>query len=176
MKVQERLETLQRLLFESGEQRTYAVLDGASIPNLLSLLAQHRVVNVCLLRGELDSTLAQKAPYLVELASQSPFTELLLTKGLGHHWGILAISKENFRTLRMHCRKFLTVWDPDGRPLFFRYYDPRVLQVYLPTCNAEELRTLFGPVTAYFAEADSADLLSRFTVSGDVLGRQQLAL
>jgi len=73
-----RLETLHRILFENSDQQLYAVLDGASVPNLRSLLVQHEIPNVCLLRGELDPELAQTAPYLMELSPQSPFTKLLL--------------------------------------------------------------------------------------------------
>jgi hypothetical protein len=172
----DQLDTLERLFFESGDSQLYAVLDGASVPNLLSLLAQHAVVNECLFRGELDPELAQTAPYVAQLPAPSGFTNLLLTQGFGNHWGIFAQSSGDFRTLRMHFRKFLTVWDPDGKPLFFRYYDPRVLRVYLPTCNAEELRVLFGPVSAYFAEGETGDTLERFTFSGDALARQPLTL
>jgi hypothetical protein len=34
-------------------------------------------------------------------------------------------------------RRFLRVKDEDG--LVFRFYDPRVMRVYLPTCAAGEL-------------------------------------
>lgn len=172
----ERLESLRRLLFERWGPKLYAVLDGASIPGLLSLLRKHQIVHVCLIRGELDPELAQTAPYLVQLPKDSEFTKLLLTQGLGNHWGILALSHNDFRTLRMHLRKFLTVWDPDGKPLFFRYYDPRVLRVYLPTCNTNELRIVFGPVSAYFTEADTNQAILRFTFSGRTLAREHLTL
>jgi hypothetical protein len=158
------------------DQLLFAVLDGASIPNLPASFSEHRVRNVCLLPGELDPELAQSAPYLAQFQAQSSFSELFLMQGLGNHWGILGTSGADLRTLRMHFRKFLTVWDPDGRPLHFRYYDPRVLRLYLPTCNGDELRTLFGPVTAYFAEGEDADTLLRFTIAGDTLGQQPLRL
>jgi hypothetical protein len=32
--------------------------------------------------------------------------------------------------------------------LLFRYYDPRVLRVYLPSCRPSELETVFGPVVS----------------------------
>lgn len=54
--------------------------------------------------------------------------------------------------LRRHFRRFLRVTDEQGQPLMFRYYDPRVLRVYLPTCTAEELALVFGPVSAYLIE------------------------
>lgn len=176
MSVRERQEALQRLLFQAPEQHVYAVLDGASVPNLLPLLAEHEVEHVCLFRGELDPELAQTAPYLVLLPEQSPFTRLLLGQGIGNHWGILIISAADFRSLRMHLRKFLMVWDPDGKPLYFRYYDPRVLRVYLPTCNTHELRTVFGPVNAYFAEGEKPDVLLRFAFSGKSLGQDAMAV
>jgi Domain of unknown function (DUF4123) len=169
------VEAFQRSL-TVAHQQLYAVLDGASIANLPALFSEHRVVNVCLLPGELDPELAQTAPYLAQFQAQSAFAELFLTQGLGNHWGILATSGADLRTLRMHLRKFLSVWDPDGRPLYFRYYDPRVLRLYLPTCNGEELRTLFGPVTAYYAEAANADTVLRFTLAGEGLGQQPLNL
>ena len=121
----------------------------------------HRLESVCLMPGELEPELAQAAPYLVEVPVPSPFAELFLTRGLGKHWGILATSGAGLRNLRMHFRKLLSVWGPDGKPLYFRYYDPRVLRIYLPTCNTDELPTLFGPVTAYLCGGrDGRDALS----------------
>jgi hypothetical protein len=176
MNAEARLETLRQILYGNGETQVYAVLDGASIPNLLSLLAEHGVEHVCLYRGELDPELAQAAPYLAHLPAESPLTRLLLQGGWGHHWGILALSKETLRALRMHFRKFLMVSAPDGKPLYFRYYDPRVLRVYLPTCNGDELQTVFGPVSAYVLEGEKPDVLLRFTRAGHALGQTELAL
>ena len=172
---QTQLQTFQHSL-TAPHQQLYAVLDGASLTNLPALFSEHRVLNVCLLPGALDPELAQAAPYLAQFAPQSPFAELFLTQGLGNHWGILATSGADLRTLRMHLRRFLSVWDPDGRPLYFRYYDPRVLRLYLSTCGGNELRTLFGPVTAYYAEGENADTVLRFTIAGDGLGQQSLTL
>lgn len=172
---QAQVQALQRTLSET-RQHLYGVLDGASIPNLLSLLSENGLSSVCLVPGELDPELAQAAPYLAQLDAQSPFAELFLSQGLGKHWGILATSSADLRTLRMHFRKLMSVWDPDGKPLFFRYYDPRVLRIYLPTCNSGELRTVFGPVMTYYAEAQTAGKLLRFTLGPDGLGQQQVAL
>lgn len=132
----------------------YAVLDGASAERLSQTIYQHAVKSVCLLRGELIPDLARAAPYLVRLETGSPFTDWLLNEGWGRHWGIFVISGADLRTLRQHFRSVLTVYGPDSTPLFFRYYDPRVLRVYLPTCSAEELVTVFGPVRRYLMESE----------------------
>ena len=54
----------------------------------------------------------------------------------------------------------------DGRELAFRYYDPRVLNVYLPTCTADEFHTLLGPLTALVAEQPGGGSLRMFGSDG----------
>lgn len=171
---QTQVEALQRRL--AREQQVYALLDGAALPNLLELVSEHQLSHCCLLPGELEPGLAKAAPYLVQLPAGCPFLELFLMQGLGRHWGVLATADADFRKLRMHLRQFLTVWDPAGQPLFFRYYDPRVLRTYLPSCHPDELYDFFGPVTAFYAEGVSIDTLIRFTVADAGLGQQPLSL
>ena len=98
--------------------------------------------------------MAEMAPYLAVLVPNSPFTDWLFGNGWGEHWGIFGSAKGDLPALRKHFRKFLMVYDEAGKSLYFRYYDPRVLRAYLPTCNPEELKTVFGPVESYLAEDD----------------------
>jgi hypothetical protein len=172
----QRLEVFQQALYGKEKNQVFAVLDGASIPTLQQLFIEHKVDNICLYRGELEPDLAEMAPYLAHLPPESSFTRLLLQKGWGSHLGIFAISKCDLRTMRMHFRKFLMVLDPEGKPLYFRYYDPRVLRVYLPTCNTDELQTVFGPVEAYIVESETPNKLLRFTYGADGLGKHEIAL
>ena len=145
-----------RKLFEASGRRVYAVLDGASIPDLAlpQVLWEHEPEHVCLYRGELAPDVAATAPYLVALGRESSFTHWLINEGWGKHWGIFAVAPEetDLKVMRKHFRTFLMVMSPEGKPLYFRYYDPRVLRVFLPTCNAEETRTVFGPVQGYLLE------------------------
>jgi len=147
-------------LFDDPDSQVYAVLDGASIPQLLPTLRAQAPVHICLYRGELDPELAATAPYLVQLEAETEFTEWLI-RGWGQHWGIFALAQADMRTLRSHFRQFLMVYGPAGQPLYFRYYDPRVLRVYLPTCNPEETQLLFGPVKRYLAEGEKPATLWR---------------
>lgn len=163
-------------LFAVPETVAYAILDGASVPDLPRILERFEVEAECLFRGELESDVALAAPYLMALQPDDPFTEWLLQEGWGQHWGIFAVSKIGLRELRMHLRTLLKVYGPDLKPLYFRYYDPRVLRAYLPTCNGDELRTLFGPVHAYLAEGENPQVLLRFTAAGNALGQTELAL
>jgi hypothetical protein len=155
---------------------TFAVLDGASVPGLLDKLDQWKPEFVCLYRGELKDDLAAVAPYLVRLEPESEMTEWILSKGWGNHWGIFAIAEADLQAMRQHFRKLLTVYDEKGKPLLFRYYDPRVLRVYLPTCNGNELETVLGPVASYLVESESSDTLLRFRLAGGRLNREGFEL
>jgi hypothetical protein len=71
----------------------------------------------------------------------------MLRRCAGEHWGILvsAPSHVTTRQLRLHFKKLLWVHDEQGRKLNFRFYDPRVLSIFLPTCTQEERNIFFGP-------------------------------
>ena len=155
-----------------GDAKAYAVLDGASIPDLLDkLYGAERPQFECLFRGEMEPDMAEVAPYLVRLEPGSEFTRWVAGEGWGKHWGIFACSGEELLAMRQHFRRFLRVYDPDRKPMYFRFYDPRVARVYLPTCNAEELAAFFGPVAAYLMEDEQPGTLLRFRLEGGKLVR-----
>ncbi|HEY8561324.1 MAG TPA: DUF4123 domain-containing protein [Pyrinomonadaceae bacterium] len=154
--------------------RAFAVLDGASVPDLPTKIYEMQPHAVCLYRGELEPDMAEVAPYLVELFPDTTFTDWLLSEGLGgKHWGIFARSPFSLTELRKHFRKFLTVYDETGNPLLFRYYDPRVLVKFLPTCDQESLDKLFGRVTEYAAE-DGTENFMRFELQNGKLNSETI--
>lgn len=159
---------LARELFSEPGLNAYAVLDGAANPALLDHLYGEYPEFECLYRGELEPDIAECAPYLVRLEPQTPFCDWLLGNCRGNHWGIFATSREDIRALRQHFRKLNMVYDPQTHaPLLFRYYDPRVLGVFLPTCDAEQMAEFFGPVRTYFAETGDGAGLARFDRRGE---------
>ena len=161
-------------LFADEARSVYAILDGASIPGLLANLHRHQPDYFCLYRGELPADMAEVAPYLVHLQVNTEFTSWVTGEGWGKHWGIFALSGADLRALRQHFRGFLTVYDPKIRPMLFRYYDPRVLRTYLPTCDSGELDAIFGPVDSYLVEDEAGEGMLRFQVVAGALKRQQI--
>lgn len=157
---------------------TYAVLDGASIPDLLDHLYadQDRPEFVCLYRGEMEPDIAEVAPYLVRLERGTPFADWLLAECWPKHFGIFVRSLVELQTLRRHFRRFLRVKSPDGRTLYFRFYDPRVLSVFLPTCSSEQLSFIFGPVQCWFAEREDRPAIESFSIESGQLVVRQLVL
>ncbi|MDD5033742.1 MAG: DUF4123 domain-containing protein [Methylococcaceae bacterium] len=154
---------LARALFSDPKLNAYAVLDGAANPALLDHLYDEQPEFVCLYRGELEPDIAECAPYLAKLEPGTAFCDWLIGNGWGNHWGIFALSRADIRTLRQHLRKLNRVYEPEShKPLLFRYYDPRVLRIFLPTCDEEQTAEFFGPVEAFFADAEDGEKISHF--------------
>jgi hypothetical protein len=141
----------------------YVILDGARddrvYPNVMLCGLRH----TCLYRGELPEVLAAAAPHLVELEMGVAFTKWLLKFGWGQSWGIFFTSTAHIEDLQRHFRRFLKVRSEQGQRLYFRYYDPRVLRAYLPTCNREERDFVFGPVNQFLVESEDGKGLLAFS-------------
>lgn len=159
------VETLEGQLHSDQDHIVYAVLDGASVPNLLEMIDEHEPEYTCLFSGDLDPEVEQTAPYLVRLQANSEFNQYVIEHGWGRHWGIFSTVPQDqpFVAVRKHFRTFLRVRGPDGTLMLFRYYDPRVLRVYLPTCNEDEAEILFGPLTSYLMEDEDPSVMLRFS-------------
>ena len=157
-------EKLEEILF-SQRTRSYAVLDGASVPDLPMKLFEMNPPRYCLLTGELEPDMAEVAPYLVRLYPRTPFTEWVLKECWRKHWGIFAHSRKTLNEMRKHFRSLVTVYDEKGNPMMFRFYDPRVLPRFLPTCKPAELKILFGDVESFFAESEEDGKLMNFRLT-----------
>ena len=51
--------------------------------------------------------------------------------------------------------------------MYFRFYDPRVLRIYLPTCTLEESRVFFGPIDGFLVESADGEKLIGYTIGPD---------
>jgi hypothetical protein len=167
------VEHISRYLFVGQDINVFAVLDGASIPELRSTLHQLQPPHACLYRGDLEPDIAQVAPYVVELDPDSDFTDQLVLDGWGKHWGIFLRSTADLNSVRRHLRGLLIVNDPDAKPMLFRYYDPRVLRKFLPTCTPDQLETFFGPADSFLLENEDGTELLRFRMVNGGLKKEK---
>jgi hypothetical protein len=168
-------EELEKYLFRD-DSYTYAVLDGASVPDLPVRLHELDPVNICLYRGDLSDEMVYLAPYLVHLRPGGRFSDWLLAECWGKHWGIFVQSAASLTAMRKHFRELLTVHGPDGNPMLFRFYDPRALSPFLLTCDREQLQGMFGDIRYYFAESDDETQLFRFSLVGEKLKQAHVKL
>jgi len=157
------LSAVEQLLWPEGFGReTWMVVDAARDPRVMITLVNSYLEYSCLYSGNIPAPLQAAAPYLVRLEAGGYYGRQLLERAWGNSWGILLHCDTSLEKLRRHLRQFLVVRHPEGRQLVFRYYDPRVLRVYLPTCNESELRTIFGPIEEFYVEDADSSLAWKF--------------
>ena len=126
---------------------TYAVLDAAKMPYLLtSLLESSGLRYQSLFQGAAQEELGEHAPYLVELKDGHDFTRRLFTgpDGINGLWekelGIFIRSRAGFDALRKHLRKFTRVQDEEGKWFYFRFWEAQALPNYLCSITTDAER------------------------------------
>jgi len=128
----------------------YVVLDACdapAVPLLCEGLGETHAVS--LYRGEAEEEFADIAPYLVHVQTPDVWQWVRDFSRLDPGWGIVLITPATLDELRGHLRRFLKVQGPDGARMYFRFYDPRVLPLFLPTCDVAQLLALYGMVREF---------------------------
>jgi hypothetical protein len=141
--------------------RVFALLDAARSERIRVLLRESPWPYRSLYDGAQGDTLFEAAPYLVELPPASELLKDLVLEGWGEPWGVWlsATMDRDMEAVRRHLRKFLMV-ELGGERVYFRFYDPRVLAAYVPTCTAGERRELLGGMAWHVVDARAQNLLS----------------
>lgn len=151
----------------SAQQGLYAVLDSAKSGRILELLQESIEGHQSLYEGPQGAALAEVAPYIVPLPPNTKLLDVLLQEGWGESWGIYLTCPLSAAETRRHLRKLLMV-EAEGQEgrLYFRFYDPRVLHQFLPTCTPGQREEFFGHIGCFFYEVEGALLRAPFKVGG----------
>lgn len=142
----------------------YGILDAARDDAVLPWVRTAGARYECLYDGWQALELSDVAPYLVSLEDPTVRSDLV-ARAWGRAGGVFLASPMEMRELRRHLRRFLRVHVEGMGRMLFRYYDPRVLRAYLPTCTLEEANGFFGPIDAWWSEGHAGESITRFTVS-----------
>lgn len=131
----------------------YVLLDAAAMGVQFAEAAVREKRHHSLYSGSSATELAEVAPYLFQFETASSLASWLLPRCQGKSWATFLQSAEGPQELRRHLRKFLMVRSPEGKDLYYRYYDPRVLRDTLPTFDTQTQREIMGPIEKWLAEA-----------------------
>ncbi len=147
-------------------QYTYAVLDGAKVTFLPDMLAASGLEYASLYEGmafaknyDLDDfqALVEAGPWLVQLKADAQFTRHFFADNLenpdGHYLlardaGILVQSIQSLPDLQAHLRNFVQLPDEEDIRIFFRFYEPGMLDAALSLADAGQVAELFSEITA----------------------------
>lgn len=156
---------LEDFLLETAEKEgcsLFGIIDSARNEDVFRYLITGNVLYKSLFEGTMDVQSYGVSGFLVECKKESPLFQWMLKEAWGDSACIFFISKASFDELFSHFQKFNRVYLEDDRVVLFRYYDPRVLRIYLPTCYRAELELFFGEVVSFFAEGEESSQVILF--------------
>lgn len=154
----------------------YSLLDGARMNVNLFIAKEMNSLSDSLYVGNSKELLADVAPYLFSCSTDNDFTSWYIKNGWGNAWGIIISTTANFEDCHKHFRKFLLVKTEDNRELYFRFYDPRVLKIFLPTCTKSQLIDFFGPIDYFIVEGDDKNQALKFSLKNGILKKKIISI
>ena len=127
---------------EDSNSQCYAIINAEVSVWFPQRFELDDIQSACLFKGEEGERRKKTAPYLLHLPENHPFVEELCSEspkgkesedGLqqwNKSFGFFFRSTATFDELLHHFRKFIYMPTYDGRLLYFRFYDPTVLEDY----------------------------------------------
>lgn len=144
----------------------FALVDAAGAEGALARLAGGGLEFESLFAGRPDERFFSVSPILIRCEPDVPPFTWLAGEAWRDGYVILLTAKASLHDLAAHFRKMLEVEDEHGRRVYFRFYDPRVLRVYLPTCTAAERAFFLGPAVRVLAPSETADTVLYYEREG----------
>lgn len=143
---------------EENILKTYVVLDAAKMRDRIEEAKRFNPEHECLYKGEAADTLHSVGPWLFSYPKPSLFADWHLANFGNQHWGILIQSSLDFKSIYKHLKKFLLVKTEDGKKLYFRFYDPRVLPTFLETADESQIKLFFGSIDKFIIEKEDREI------------------
>lgn len=128
-----------------AQRQWYGVFDACDspwVPGLAAMLGAERAV--CLYDGEAADDFWDTAPYVMK--ADVALLDEVRSKLWQEPWGWFFQTDADLATVKRHLKRFVFVRDPDGERLYFRFYDPRVVEPFLRFCSAAERQQFCGPI------------------------------
>ena len=143
--------TLLNALYGAGET-VFAVLDAARdsrIPAFLEASGERFI--------PLDPS-GRTQVFIASPEADSRLLDVLIKDGWGHGWCSYFTARTGLEEAAAHLAAYVMLFTPDGRPVTFRFWDPRVLRALAPQMAAEEAAAFFGPCTRIVFEGEKPEI------------------
>lgn len=141
----------------------YIIFDTAlNGPYTLMLLQNAYPVNQSLFKGTKDEALSDVAPYIFQVDDH-------LFEKINHPIASLKFivvfeSDQKINNLLSHFQQFIYE-KRNGQENYFRFWDARVLERFLPTCSEKKLDIFFENIAAYYIVDETEATARCFTIN-----------
>ena len=167
---------LRDVLDRQGEQNLFVIVDPAQSEGFTKPIRTEGFAYRSLYEGSQAEGLEEVAPVVAGPVSDTEALERIIAELWGKSCIVFFSCRHSLEEVRRHFRRFLKVRTEDGRVLLFRFYDPRILRVFLPTCTPDEIYEFFGAVDAFFVEGEEPGTMLIFRKTDTGLDREVVAL
>lgn len=157
--------TIASFLWDEAERKMcklYAIVDSARNEDVFKYLLSDNVDYRSLFHGTTDIKFFGVSGFLVACEKDSVLFNWLTNEAWGESCSIFLLAKTSFNDILKHFQRFNRVYLEDDDVVYFRYYDPRVLRIYLPTCNEKEINLFFGEIESFLMESENPEILIEF--------------
>ena len=164
-------------LEQAGGPLPFLLIDCAGLPGGEAQIPKELFSELeCLFTGDLADELADVGPYLGRLQSFDPAIASVVEDLLESHVGTMVVVGDpppaagtlTFSQMHRHFRKFNLVYGPGAEPLFFRYYDPRVVLDVLKVFEPRQIENFFGPVSRFVISGPDKKAVTCFVRGGSL--------
>jgi len=153
-------QTAQKLyayLFELAEEKKmylYAIIDSAVDGMIDGHFESDEPKKEILYSDPKDQiALELKAPHLILLERNHPFTLRIFEEGIGQNWGCFVLSKEPFDVVATHLKHYTKIYSQEHQQdVYVRFYDPRAIGKYFPLLDQEEAVEFFSKMACIISE------------------------
>lgn len=153
---------------------TYLLLNAAASPDIAICLEGFAPSYRSLFDVSVLDNLGHVAPYLVQINAHSDVLDWWLADGYMRQWGIIVRSTLPLIPLVRHFKKFTKVIN-NGKTYFFRFYQPKAFNQFIPRLTPAQQVDFFAPLYAVYVETrNEPEQLMRYT--HDASGLQTVRL
>ncbi|MEN3942401.1 DUF4123 domain-containing protein [Prosthecobacter sp. SYSU 5D2] len=164
---------------EEDPKSLYVLLDGATVRQLPDYLEDEEADHVPLLPlTSNEPEEVTRAAYLARVLPDSTLSDWLAGDGWGKNWGIFLCCPQgtDMDALLGHLRDLAQVRLPDGRIVYFRFYDPRVWRPFSTTCDSAQLKHLFPLPITYACESEDGTAVLLDRIKNGMVDRRSILL
>ena len=137
-----------------NEYNKYLLIDAANM-NADIVKARELNPSYILLFTGIFKNVESVSPYIFVFELNSNFSDWYFDNGWGKALGIIIYSKSSIKRLRKQLQFLLKVETTSRKEYYFRFYDPRVFRIFLPTCDLNQFNLFFNQIDFYVCEDEN---------------------
>jgi len=139
--------------FKDGLNPNYVLIDAALWGTDINMfLLDEAVIYRSLFRGTTGEELWSVAPYLVDISSQKKLIDEIKKKDTVERRVTWISSSLDIDELRKYLRRFLRVKRENGSYIYFRFYDPFVVNNVFPNFTKQQSSEFFEKIKYLITE------------------------